>query len=379
MRSCLKDLSVQVLAEYPDVAQCMRSFPIDPARKSFFSMDVNSDADIGDLQHLSTEYREPCLAVLDHPSDVIESGIAPLWKRAMRAGATQLVGRPLDIADVSSAISCLGRVFGDGTPPCTVIAVTGTSGGSGATTMAINLAHELAYLTESKVILTEQEEHMSMLASCLDLKPYHTVADLMKMANLDQNMVDQTLVPYGEKLKVLCGHSMGHNASQDSPEAHSRLLNIMRGMCQFLVYDVTCTLSPSYFDLLAQADRVVVVAEQTLPAMRNLRLLQDALKPMQLEAPLDVIVNKFDSRVSGFSLAGIKDVIATENIWTVENSPTVATRALNLGKPLRVHSERAAIVEDVSKIARSIATAAGCTSIKPPELSRFFNFFRRLA
>ncbi len=51
LRSCLKDLSVQVLAEYPDVAQCMRSLPIDPGRKSFFSMDVNSDSDIGDLHH----------------------------------------------------------------------------------------------------------------------------------------------------------------------------------------------------------------------------------------------------------------------------------------------------------------------------------------
>jgi pilus assembly protein CpaE len=382
VRQCLTDLSVQVTAEYTDIAQCMRSLSVDSARKLMFAMDVQSTNDVGDLAHLSTQYGGACLAVLDDSSESTV-GKSSLWHQAMRAGASQVIGRPLDITDMGKALSCLNRLFGDPNPACTVIAVTGASGGSGATTLAINLAHELAYLTNVPCILSEQEERMAMLASCLDLTPRHTLADLMKMSRLDPNIVEQTLVPYGEKLRVLCGSqgslTVGHVAEPYSPESMAQLIAILRGMCQFLVIDVSCTLSPRYFDLLSQADRVAIVAEQTLPSMRNLRLLQDALRPMELQAGVDVIVNKFDSRVSGFSLAGIKDIIASDNVWTVENAPAVATGALNLGRPLRVHSERAAIVEDISKIARSIAAASGCTQIKPPESSRFFSFLKRLA
>lgn len=381
IRHCLSDLAVQVTSEYPDVAQCMRSLPLDPEHKFMFAMDIRSDAEIGDLEHLSKQYGWPCLAVVDD-FEAHSPGRAPLWQMAMRAGASQVVARPLDGIDMEGAVHCLNRLFGAPAPVCTVIAVTGATGGSGSTTLAINLAHELSYLTGSTCILSELEGRVGMLASYLDLKPRHTVSDLTQMSNLDSSIVQQTLVPYGDRMSVLCGGQTevgAHVASPTSAEGLPKLLAALKRMCQFLVLDVSCTLTPSYFDILSQADQVVIVAEQTLPSMRNLRLLKDSLGPMDVAADVDVVVNKFDPRINGFSLAGLKDIVGTQNLWTVEGAPSVVTGAINIGRPLRVHAERSNIVQDISKVARSLATRSGATDLKPEPSSSIFSFLRRLA
>jgi pilus assembly protein CpaE len=382
VRQCLQDLSVSVIAEFANAADCMRSLPVDGASKSFFAVDVELASDLAHLEHLSTQYRAACMAILDGAPESSADMLA-LWHQAMRAGACQIVGRPLDVSDVSKALMCLNRVFGEPTPPCMVVAVTQATGGCGATTLAINLAYELSYLTDAKCILVEQEEKLSMLASCLDLHPKYTLVDLARAGRIDPAAIEQALVPYEDKLKILCGSdanlAISEGASHFPTEKLDDLSAILRGMCQFLVLDISCSLTPNYFELLARSDRVAIAMEQTLPSMRNLRLLQDALHPMEMRAPLDVIVNKFDPSVRGFSLGTIKDIIGTDNVWTVANAPAVATGALNLARPMRTQAGRSEVVEDISKIARSLAAAAGCTKIKPPESSSFFRFLRRLA
>jgi pilus assembly protein CpaE len=238
----------------------------------------------------------------------------------------------------------------------------------------VNLAYELTRLTDRQAILTEQEGRVGMLASYLDVTPKHTYADLASMPEWDQSAVQQTLIDCHGGLRVLCGGQNGGEAPL--PERLSPVLNTLRSMAPFVVVDVACTLTPAYFEILSQADQIFIVAEQTLPSMRNLRLLQDALRPLDKSAATNVVVNKFDPRVSGFSLAGIKDIVATPKVWTVEGAASTVNGALNTGRPLRLHAERAPVVEDIAKIARATATAAGHTDLKEEKSGGLFGFLR---
>jgi pilus assembly protein CpaE len=378
VRRRFEDLSIHIEHDFANLGQCLKSIQPQTDYTRMFAVHVTAN-DLPQLERAAAQHAgHPFVAIIDEPapSESLRFGMPVLVHGAMRAGACQVLTRPVDSADLTAVLACLNRQYGAADQRHTLIAVTGATGGSGATTLAVNLAYELSRLTERHCILTEQEGRVGMLASYLDLQPKHTYADLASMDEWDQNAVQQTMVECHGGVRVLCGGpAMG--GDQPRSENLTPVLNTLRSMAPFVVVDVACTLTPAYFEILSQADHIFIVAEQTLPSMRNLRLLQESLRPLEKSTATNVVVNKFDPRVSGFSLAGIKDIVATPNVWTVESAASVVNGALNTGRPLRLHAERAPVVEDITKIARSAASAAGHTELKEAKAAAgLFGFLR---
>ena len=87
-----------------------------------------------------------------------------------------------------------------------VVAVTGAAGGSGATTVAVNLAYEIAEKLERATILAELTLQMGSLASMLDVHPRFTLPYLIReIQRVDDFLVEKTLVPVTDRLRILGG------------------------------------------------------------------------------------------------------------------------------------------------------------------------------
>ncbi|HKI20761.1 MAG TPA: hypothetical protein VKA15_22915, partial [Isosphaeraceae bacterium] len=97
-----------------------------------------------------------------------------------RAGATQVVPLPLDRDDFHCALNIIGSQFARGQLDRHVFAVTGATGGSGATTIAINLASEIADQLRRPTILAELTLQMGALASLFDVTPRVTLTHLIR-------------------------------------------------------------------------------------------------------------------------------------------------------------------------------------------------------
>ncbi len=115
----------------------------------------------------------------------------------------QVVLLPFQRSDFGAALDCIAVQFGMAPARAQTIAIAGASGGCGATTLAINLAYEIACAKKLKCILMELSLRMGALASYLDLQPRFTTSDLLFDKSVDSAAVKQSLTVINDELSVL--------------------------------------------------------------------------------------------------------------------------------------------------------------------------------
>src|SRR5712692_7849016 len=127
-------------AEYPDVGSTIADLRPAPGDSRLFIVHLKSPLELAQLKRLNgTFIGKPIVALVEGKDPSILIG-------AMRAGAAQVVPLPLQPDDFQAALDCIPVQFSQTSNQTRVIAVSGVTGGCGSTTIALNLAYEIAYL-----------------------------------------------------------------------------------------------------------------------------------------------------------------------------------------------------------------------------------------
>ena len=258
---------------------------------------LQNEQHVRDLRCLSAnQVGRPILAIVEKGScrdDVIA---------AMRAGASQVVVLPLDPADFQSALDTIGTQRIQTATAARLIAVSGVTGGCGATTLAVNLAYELAHSAQRQVVLAELSMQMGMLVTYLEFEAKYTIEDLIRYGSeLDAHVVEQALAKVSEWLRVLAGPEHPIAISEDLPVRLRLILNYLRNLADVVVMDEPCTFDEAYVDLLASADEVVFVGEQRIPAIRNVQLVLQSLAQKGSRGRAHLVLNRYDPQLEGFT------------------------------------------------------------------------------
>src|SRR5262245_40542280 len=123
--------------------------------------------------------------------------------RTLRTGAADFVEEAELGAELEPALRRLRSERGAITEPARTIVLLAPSGGSGSSTLAANIATVLAQ-AHKKALLLDLKLHAGDLATLLDLKPTHTLADLCRQAALmDRVMFEGSLVKHASGVHLL--------------------------------------------------------------------------------------------------------------------------------------------------------------------------------
>jgi pilus assembly protein CpaE len=322
---------------------------------------VGAEVDLSEVCRLTHTFPGwPLIALLERPD--VEA-----FRMANRAGAVQIVPVPIERTDFRDALECVAMHTGQAGRGTLVVAVTGATGGCGATTIAINLAYELAAGRGLQTILIELAQQMGMLSTYLDLQPKFVVPQLLRAADrLDVYLVQQAMLKVAEKFDVLAGPQDFSTAATFGPEAVQQLVEYTRRLAQVVVLDVPCTYNDLQFETLSNADRVVLVGQQTIPSVRALRLVRDTLRPEQVSSGLHVVLSHYDPSVPGFNSAELAKVLGVPAVMTVAMDPTSVQAAANQGRPLRLVAPHARSLADINLLATALL---GSKAVAPPAVA----------
>src|SRR6266852_7995925 len=108
------------------------------------------------------------------------NGIDP--KRLMSSmdeRVTRIASLPLQSDNFKAALDSLAQPCRRPAPDHPVLAVCGVTGGSGATTLALNLAYGLASQHHLRCLLVDLSFQMGMLATNLNIEPPFTIRDVL--------------------------------------------------------------------------------------------------------------------------------------------------------------------------------------------------------
>jgi pilus assembly protein CpaE len=152
------------------------------------------------------------------------------------------VGEYLDEIDLEpELIAALERVQTDvGTPTenARAIAVLGPSGGCGSSTIAVNIATKLAK-DHNKVLLVDLKLEAGDLASLLDLRPTHTLADLCQNVDrLDRSMFERSLAEHESGVHLLAPPRNIVDTRYVTAEGVRQALTLGRSLYPYVVLDL---------------------------------------------------------------------------------------------------------------------------------------------
>lgn len=274
---------------------------------------------------------------------------------AMRMGASQVVMLPLQADDFKMALDCIASQYG--APVANqVIAVAGATGGCGTTTIAINVAYEIAQSRPLRVILAELSLQVGKLPLYLNVEPRYTTHDLLReIHRLDLYFMQQALTPIVDRFHILAGpyHAVSPLAVPSTDVL--LLIECLRQLADIIVLDVPCTYDSNYFDTLNAADQVVLVGEQKVPSIRALQMVHSTL----VDKPHMVVMNRYDPNLPGFGVDRLRQMLKADDVHTIASDYFSVSSAVNQGLPLRLKEPRSRVVTDLAVLANKLLPVEG--------------------
>ncbi|NLF77979.1 MAG: MinD/ParA family protein [Chloroflexi bacterium] len=223
-----------------------------------------------------------------------------------------------------------------------IIVVYSPQAGAGVTTLATNIASALMR-PDTRVLLVDCNLQFGDVDAFLNLQSTATIANLTKAVHdLDQEMIDNVLLTHGSGLKVLIAPPQPEDAYDISPEDVKELVRILAGGYDFIIVDTSPQYDNMTLNLFELAERIVLVCNPTIPAIRNTRKILDIFDRLPQPAGLAEKVIFVLNRVSNEKERG-RGTVPTASIENHLKHPVKATipvddravlTAVNQGVPL---------------------------------------------
>jgi len=280
----------------------------------------------------------------------------------MRAGADEHLSLPLsqqDLLKVCIKVAELRR--GGGTKPSRggeLWVAFGAKGGLGVTTLVVNLAVALRAVGRD-VALVDLDVHAGDVASFLDLQATYSLHDVMKnIRRLDTVLLQGTMLRHASGVHVLAAPSVGHAEPplEITAEQALAILELVASTHEVTLVDTPGILCDSVRGALTAADRILLVTDLTVPALRGCARTIEWLRDQDVdpESHVEVVVNRYANRSGEIAPAEAARTLGLPIRALLPRDDTAGLSAANAGKPLAELPEGAALQ-------RAIAALAGRT------------------
>jgi pilus assembly protein CpaE len=257
---------------------------------------------------------------------------------AMRAGAREFIERPTTTTDLLEAFVRLSaaqrRVKQEGSRG-KVFCVINAKGGSGATTVAVNLA--LALQSSHGQTAMVDVAPLGHAALHLNVKPLFSVADATRnLHRMDASLLESFMVRHNGGLQLLAGTSTP--AAMDTSTAEFvKLFDMMVSHYRYVVVDVSTRFDASSRLVANLSECVLLVACTDVASLWSAARVQQYLGESGGRERVRLVLNRF-RKVPGFSETDAEAAAGAKLLWRVPNQYFAVSTAIDRGVPLMEQS-----------------------------------------
>jgi pilus assembly protein CpaE len=256
---------------------------------------------------------------------------------AMQAGAREFLSKPISSRSLSMAFTRFieerDRLRTVSKPRGKIYCVTAAKGGSGATSVAVNIAATLAEAPETRVAILDLNCPVGDASAYLNLRPQFSLSDAVSaVARLDSVLLE-TLMTSAGKVALLPGpkNSKAHSIS---PSSMAKLLRVAASTYSHVFVDTPYSLEQDLFQTTADAcEAILLVMTPELPAIWRTHRLLSLLASYGCGDRLKLILNRDNSR-DEITDKEITRALSHPIFFRLPNNYSVAVQAINRGKPI---------------------------------------------
>lgn len=245
-----------------------------------------------------------------------------------------------------------------------MIALFGSKGGVGTTSLGVNLAIAIQQQRpNARIAILDCNTEFGDLAVLLNLNVNRNLLDLMDVEELEAQYVNDIFIPHTSGIKVLPNPSPT-KAELVTGEKIRRVLPILRRQFDFVFFDTRPTFTEPVLGILDDADTVLLITTADIPSIRNARLFFEVVE--QLGYPtgkVQLILNKYDPGGSVTAQA-IQTSIKHPLLAEIPRDDRAVGHAIQQGLPYVMSNARNEVSAAVTRLARHF-TGAGAVEPKP--------------
>lgn len=302
-----------------------------------------------------------------------------LWK-ALRLGVKECFASPIRPEEFQEALDRL-PVFPSAlgpAEPTRLVSVLGCKGGVGTTFLTVNAAYLLAQEEQGQVLLVDLDLRYGQMVYFLDAKPQYTIVEVIENADhLDRSYLQSLFYQYDKNLQLLPAPVRLEDLEIVTPEQLEKVLSYLKKLRVFrtILVDAGHQIDEVTLKSLELADEVILVTNQTIPALSNAKKLLELFQLLGLEhLQLQVWLNSWQKH-GDLSVADVSSFLGREVSGSVQFDAKEAIRSINEGIPLVKITPNNATCRDLKGLAEKIS-GAGAGKGKASRWG-LLNFLRR--
>lgn len=217
-----------------------------------------------------------------------------------------------------------------------VVAVVGTRGGVGATTVAVNVAWMLAQEQGLRVALVDLDLFFGSCGLTLDLESGRGFREALENpSRIDGLFIERAMVRAGDNLFVLSAEEALDYAIAFDPSAIELLIEHLRRDFQAVVVDLPRFAARSQTSMMVPPSSIVLVSEPSLAGMRDTQRLVKLFANGAPKAELSVVLNRVGANKGGeLSRADFEAGAESKAGFVVPFEPKTMAATAGTGKPL---------------------------------------------
>ena len=279
---------------------------------------------------------------------------------AVRAGAEDVLVRPIDTKEIRQVVARLSqhrvRSRPDIGPRAHLLSFAHASGGTGATTLAVNAAVALAQrCAPGDVCLLDLDIQYGSVASQLDLPPTSPLREVIENPDrLDHDMLEGMMVRHESGLRVLTAPRLPLPFEAFNPAVVGRILETAQRHHRFVVVDLPHALTIWMDVVMRRSNTIYLVTQLSVPAIHQLKKFYDILIEEHLDdLPVRLVVNRQQgplAKGADVSPSQIERVVGRPVNYYVPSDYGLVVTTLNQGRPAMVQSRTSRFAEGVRKM-----------------------------
>lgn len=218
-----------------------------------------------------------------------------------------------------------------------VIAIFSTKGGSGKTSVAVNLAVALAR-SGKKVAIADLDLQFGDVGVFFNVPRCETISDLAGESLINSTVLDSFMYKHSSGVKILCAPVSPELAELVKGEHIERVITVLRADYDFVILDLAPALDDVAITAMEQSDTVYFITNPEIPTLKNTRTCMGILKILGFERKIELVLNR-----DGDSFVSKRDVarsLEMEPVMCIPYDMKASAAAINRGVPVVIASPR---------------------------------------
>lgn len=236
-----------------------------------------------------------------------------------------------------------------------LIAVHSLRGGTGASTLAVNLGIGLASLWKKPAALLDLTMTAGQVAMMLNMPLKRTWTDIARYSadELDMDVLTSIIGTHESGLSFIAAPTFPSEAETMRGETLDAALRLMKSHFEYIVADLPHDFSEPALQALDAADMILMVATPDMSSIRAVAAAMDTYEKLGYKKDkIKLVLNAIFPR-SSLSKEKIESASGVSTIVTIPYVQDVFVDAINLGQPPlyhRPHESVSALLEDFALV-----------------------------